>query len=231
MQDLKPLELGKLLLQAAGDYDLKTLRKFVELDRSKFMPEIVNFRNNGLNTPLLMAAQNNKERDVITTFSYLLQLPGTDINAVNKQGLTALMTSAKKGHAEAVAYLLKEYAEFEILDESKKSAMDHAANVAVRKELQAAVDARIAAARLLVVKQKSQELHSIISDMIANTSLEPHKLQRLLGSMPYPEGLDYPNEEKQSPLMVAVAKNRADIVQILVGAGCDPTCLDEVIRR
>jgi ankyrin repeat protein len=235
MQDLKPPELGKMLIQCAQDYDMKNMRKILDLKISFpdcLTPEVVNFRNSGSNTALHMAAQNTREKETIATFAHLVQLPGIDINAVNKQGATALIICAKKGYAEAVAFLLREAgAEFEIYDkEYGKCAIDYAGNAATKQELQRAIDARAAAARLAVVQAKSKDLHVALMEVLNDTTqaVELFKLQRLVSTMAPVDVLDYPNEEGQTPMLLAIARNRADIVQMLIAGGADPTCLDEV---
>jgi len=102
---------GKELLFAVSDTDYHALRKIFA--RGVPASAVINYKNNGKNTPLIMAPQRSKEKDAFNITKMLLEVPSVSINDKNKEGMTAIMFASRKGYATVVELLLQAGAEFE----------------------------------------------------------------------------------------------------------------------
>lgn len=185
MSQPKSSDLGKLLIQAASDYDIKTMRKVVS---SEPPPEAVNYQNRSGNTALIMAVQLPREKDVMNMLTYLIPLNGMDINIANKQGQTALMFACKKGYGDAVRSLLSSKADLAPRDNDKKTAFEYASNDAILDILKEEDAARKAEIRRQIVEKAGKQVHVLLKN------LDLYEFKDFIQTVQYKDSLDFRNE-------------------------------------
>jgi ankyrin repeat protein len=101
---------------------LEVVRKLIEYD-----PAAVNTRTEQFwTTPLLWASEGHKFKD--GSVPRLLLEHGAHINALNRNGRTALYMASRDGALEVVRLLLKHGADVDVKDNDGKTALQVAAN-------------------------------------------------------------------------------------------------------
>jgi len=120
---------GKGLYQAASNSDIKTAKKLLEFYTGK---DFLEYENNSKETPLLKACGVPREGPSEQIVELLIKA-GADIHHKSKQGLTPLMTAAKKGFPKVVDLLMKNGADMDEKDPKGRTAMDLTLNADVKE--------------------------------------------------------------------------------------------------
>ena len=140
---------------------------------------------------------------------------GADVNCTDNDGVTPLMLLARNGKTDAALQLLKNPdIDISIRDNEGRKAIDYATSAGLRE----------------LVKALSQagEEHA---DTYGNTTLhhacwkEQSEVVKVLLEKD-PSSVNKPNDEGESPLILAVRRSNLMIAELLLSAGARPDCAD-----
>lgn len=164
----------------------------------------VNQISNTSITPLHMAVQSGNKEII-----QLLSEAGADLNATDKQGKTALIYAVEARKAEAAKYLMELGADSSVMDNQNHTALDYANALGL----------------IQLVDSLSAE-GSGNTDSYGNTPLHQacHNGQgEVVKAMLAKGGMDINarNDEKMTPLYMAVLEDNLLIADLLLEAGAD----------
>lgn len=214
---------GKELIQCCGNNDIKRVRNILSSNPDS---DVLNYRNNGGNTPLIQATTLNTALSSDKMVKLLLDA-GADIEIKNKYGVTALMSAARKGYAIVVQTLLDAGADFLVTCENGERALDKASDRETKRILQAKHDDLDARNRAALIEEISIKLlDSIIGNEIdvVNALISEYKEE-------YSEFLEFQScearHENKVALCHAVNIQNLQAVQTLLSAGARPDTVHE----
>ena len=210
--------VGKLLLDAIVGNNEKVYSKIVGME--KMFPEIMNFSGNDGNTPLLMACQKGRNIADDLVNALLKQRAHIDFNRQNKQGWTALMWAARKGFGDIVKKLLENKADFDIVCNDKKSALDYTADAECQTLIRKAIADRDKELR----RQAEIRLATQIVGYIESGNLASAKALLEDGNMHL---INWRKDDKAlTPVAVAIKNYDLEAATYLLENGADSVSLD-----
>lgn len=211
---------GQQLMAAVNDFDKKALLEYLEFHKEAGpLPDnVLNFTNNGGNTPLMMACQKPKDADAEALVKILLEMK-PNLDCKSRAGFTALHYAVKdQGLPNTVQLLLEAGAEFQIKNSEGFLPSDLAKERRIVQTLRHYLELRIEAQRLAAVA----ELGIVLWEAVAANDIKAVK--QVIGRDPPEETYSYapePREINQPSLRMAVDRNYLELVRMLVVAGAD----------
>ena len=222
---------GQQLMAAVNDFDKKSLTEYIDAHTAgePLSEEVVNFKNNGGNTPLMMACQKPKDADAEALVKMLLNLrPVLNLNHQSRTGNTALHYACKdQGLPATVSLLLDAGADFQIKNADGHLPSDLAKDRRIVQALKHYLDLRLEAQRRAAIAEIGVVLYEAVA------AGDAKKVQTLINRDPPEETYSYypePMDQNQPPLRLAVDRNFIEIVRMLVAAGADGKQADRLGR-
>lgn len=140
---------------------------------------------------------------------------GADVNCTDRSGITPLMLLAQNGKTDAALNLIQNPdIDISIKDNDGRMAIDYATSAGLRE--------------LVKALSQAEETHS---DTYGNTPLhhacwkEQSEVVKVLLEKD-PDSVNKPNDDGESPLILAVRRSNLMIVELLLAAGAKTDCAD-----
>ena len=175
---------------------------------------------------------------------------GADVNAANKNNITALMIACIKSNADAINILLKAGADPNIANANGETCLKYAVKASCNKEVLVAIihhgtdvnatnQNNITALKTAFQKGNKYAIHALlnagadpnIADSDGNTCL--HDTVRgacnedvLQAIIDHAADVNASNNKNWTPLMIACANSNSDAINVLLKAGADPNIAD-----
>ena len=224
---------GPQLMAAVNDFDKKAMAAYLDfalaLDPGPLPSEVLNFVNNGGNTPLMMACIKGKDDDSAELVQTLLMMK-CDVNVQNKDKQNALALAVKKDFPETVRLLLQAGAEFWIKDKENFTPAQYAKDRLIVQMLHDNMELKVEAERMAAIA----ELGGILYEAILTNDVKQVKM--VISREPPEETFSYcpraeqPGTANFTALRLAVEKNYLEIVRLLVAANADGKQCDRMGR-
>jgi len=222
---------GQQLMSAVNDFDKRALQEYIDFHKEAgpLTSEVINFANNGGNTPLMMACQKPKDADAEYLVKMLLEMrPVINLNYQSRSGNTALHYACKdSGLPSVVSLLLEAGADFQIKNADGHLPADLARLPRIVQQLRHYLELRLEAERMAAIAEIGVVLYEAVA---AN---DAKKLQVLINREPPDETYSWcpePRDQNHPPLRLAVDRNYLEIVRMLILAGADGKVADRLGR-
>ena len=222
---------GPMLMSAVNDFDKKALTEYIDFHKEAgpLSESVINFTNNGGNTPLMMACQKPKDTDAELLVKMLLELrPTLNLNVTSRTGNTALHYACKDaGLPNTAALLLEAGAEFQTKNADGFMPSDLAKQPRIVQLLRHSLEMRLEEQRLAAIAEIGAPLYEAVA------TNDTKKLQVLINREPPEETYSWrpePRDQNPTALRLAVDRNYLEIVRMLVAAGADGKIADRMGR-
>ena len=221
---------GAAIMAAVNDFDLKSMAAYVDFclaqEADPPLPyAVVNYKNQGENSPLHQACQKGKDADCLQLVEMLLKMKA-DVNVLNRDKQSPLLIAVKRDFPNTVKCLLANGAEFWHKDKDGHVISHHARDRVIVATLRHYQELKDEKDKNAAVAELGEVLFAAVD------SNDVKQVKAVIGREPPEETFSYCPAAAQSPtvLRLAVEKNHLEIVRLLVAAGADGRQCDRLGR-